>query len=265
MKRSVVLISSTIIFFLAIVISANSAPTLTQTFEEIILREGISLTINLSEYYTDPDGDNITYEITPGIGIGINLTIDELKITPDDGFFGSSNMSVKVSDSNVSKTDDVFIYVVPINPEENGNSNETNTTVENSTEENNTIVNNPPTVTINHESTILKKIGEELNLSVTATDSEGDLLSYSWFVDGVQVSGEGPKNTFNDLEIGEYTITLETTDGQETTISSWSITIEEKINKTLRWAIVILTLIGLGAIDYYLISILRKEISQKKY
>jgi len=261
MKRLHIIIG--IILFLTVFISANSPPISIRPFEELILKQNVSLTINLTEYYEDPDGDNLTYDITPATGITINLTYEELRIIPDDGFSGPTNMSITVDDSNVSKTDTVLIYVLEANPsQEDESSNETNSTGENETEES-IIPNTPPSVTLNQESTVLTKVGEEFILSVNSSDEDGDFLTYTWYVDGSLVLGDEEKRDFSDLEVGVYVITLETDDGKDIITSTWNLTVEEKINKTLRWTIITLTLIGLGAIDYYLISLLKKEKHRK--
>jgi len=246
-----------------IFISANSPPTLVRPLEELILKQNVSFVINLTEYYYDPDGDNITYDITPGNGLTINLTEEELKIVPEANFSGITNMSIRADDSNVSKTNIVLIYVLEADSLDEGEvSNETNSTGENETEEI-ILPNNPPSVTLDQGSVISTKAGEEIILSVTSSDEDGDFLTYTWYIDGSLVIGDDDKRDFSDLEVGVYVITLETDDGKDIITSTWNLTVEEKINKTLRWTITILTLIGLGAIDYYLISLLKKEKQRK--
>jgi hypothetical protein len=257
MGRSTILFCVTIILLLTTIISANSVPISIKEFDEIILKQGISRIINLSEYYEDPEGDEITYEITNTTGITINLVLDELEIFPEEGFFGVSNMNIKISDSENTMTNLIWIYI--LEDEENNSSNETNSV----NEENSTNINHPPTLIMNQDKRIIKKVGEEIILSVNASDIDGDNLNYFWYINDIRIQGNSFNKTFKNLEIGQHIITLETSDEKNIIISSWTIIIEKRINKALRWAIVILTLVGLGTINYFLINLLRKERERK--
>jgi hypothetical protein len=69
--------------------------------------------------------------------------------------------------------------------------------------------------------------GAAQSFQVTATDTDGDTLSYAWAVDGVARVGSGAKlDLAAGLAPGLHTVTVTVTDGQGgTTTSSWTFTV----------------------------------------
>jgi len=245
------------------IVYANSAPALVKSFDDLIMKEGIALTLNLSEYFEDPDGDNITYTITSSEGISITLTNDEIYIVPDDGFVGMTDMKIKASDSNVTKSNEVLVYILEANPTKVDTSiNETNSTDENSTDENETKTNTPPEITQNQKSILNSSKGEEITLSVTSIDTDGDTLTHVWKLNGEIISGDTNELKLNDLEVGEHKITLETSDGTETISKTWEVTIIKEPRAWMAWlSIAMSIIIFLGAI-YYLIQMRKNRIPE---
>ena len=58
-------------------------------------------------------------------------------------------------------------------------------------------------------------VGDTVAISASASDPDGDTLTYKWTTTGGSISGDGPNLTFNSagLAPGEYTITCEVDDG----------------------------------------------------
>jgi hypothetical protein len=133
-------LTNTIFLSIAILLSlitfvyANDPPTQIKILDEIILREGIKLSINLSEYYTDPDGDNLTYSIVKEGNVTIVITKDEMLITPKTDFQGITTIRLRISDTNVTITDEITFFVLNDNPPPTTTNNTTEET--NSTEQN---------------------------------------------------------------------------------------------------------------------------------
>jgi len=133
-------LTNTIFLLIAILLSlitfvyANDPPTQIKILDEIILREGIKLSINLSEYYTDPDRDNLTYSIVKEGNVTIVITKDEMLITPKTDFQGITTIRLRISDTNVTITDEITFFVLNDNPPPTTTNNTTEKT--NSTEQN---------------------------------------------------------------------------------------------------------------------------------
>jgi hypothetical protein len=87
--------------------------------------------------------------------------------------------------------------------------------------------NNPPVITVNvgavtnntrdlvHANASTVCVGDTVAISATASDPDGDTLTYKWTTTGGTITGDGPNVTFNSagLAPGEYTITAEVDDG----------------------------------------------------
>lgn len=68
--------------------------------------------------------------------------------------------------------------------------------------------------------------GESLTLTPLATDSEGDELTYSWFIDGVDASDTDTTFIFTPVNSGAYTVKFTVNDGTNTVSAEWTITVE---------------------------------------
>ena len=71
------------------------------------------------------------------------------------------------------------------------------------------------------------KDGDTITLRATATDADGDDLTYTW-MEGDVVLGVGQELNVTGLPPGEHTITLIVFDGSSSTTESFTITVEKK-------------------------------------
>ncbi len=79
-------------------------------------------------------------------------------------------------------------------------------------------VNRPPTVTCSPPtSTII--LGQSVNITANASDSDDDNLTITWTASGGSVTGQGSTATFTSNQVGQYTIKAEVTDPDGATAS----------------------------------------------
>ncbi|MCB0377113.1 MAG: hypothetical protein KDD33_01345 [Bdellovibrionales bacterium] len=89
------------------------------------------------------------------------------------------------------------------------------------------VVNAPPVITAISTGTQKVAVGSTINISASATDPNGDTLTYSWVVDGATsafltgTTGTGSFTGDSSL-VGARTITLTVSDGIESVSTSWS-------------------------------------------
>ena len=84
--------------FAAKEVARNNAPVLTRSFPNITMYRNIAETLfTLSQYFTDPDGDDLTYTETAGpTGISSHVRSGKLVVTP--GTQGFKTVTVRASD-----------------------------------------------------------------------------------------------------------------------------------------------------------------------
>jgi len=88
--------------------------------------------------------------------------------------------------------------------------------------------NEPPVIENFSPSNQLQEIrpGEELNLSTNVTDADNDTLTYTWKKNGTIISGENLSYyLFSNESIEVFNISVEVTDGVNTTETYWEITV----------------------------------------
>lgn len=68
--------------------------------------------------------------------------------------------------------------------------------------------------------------GDSLGFTHTSSDPDGDVLSYSWLLDSVEVSTSQSWTYTPDFEAaGVHTVTLVVYDGSLTATQDWSVTV----------------------------------------
>jgi len=255
-KGVVVLVFAVLLFFLVSYVEgghapSNNAPKLVRAFDEIIMKEGVSLTINLSTYYEDIDGDNLTYTLVESENIVIKIKDEEMTLTPDDGYSGLTFIKIRVNDSAVTKTKKVLVLVKGSGTTGGSSTNTgTNATANQSGGDNSTKggKNSPPTVSLNQNGTVFGPLGENITLSVTATDVDGDKLRYIWSLDGARVSGNESQRKFVDLETGEHIISIEINDGSSIVVESWKVIIEDGRRGWVFYGVIFLVVLLVGGV-----------------
>ena len=93
------------------------------------------------------------------------------------------------------------------------------------------LTNHPPRITSSSpEPFFSMKSGQSQTFSVTATDSDGDNLLYTWYLNGVAQTNTGSSFTFtaNNTHIGSNVIQVSVTDGQFADIYAWQVTVVEQ-------------------------------------
>ena len=163
----------------------NDPPVLKSNIPELIWDEGKNYTLNLSQYISDPENDNLSYNIksAPGNGnITLNIINDKVIFSSPNQWFGTDQVIFNISDGEFTiETNQILLNVTEIN--------------------------DPP---------ILEKIkniivfeGQLVKIIPNATDSEGDTLTYN-FSSPINASGEW-KTSIGDE--GVYQISVTVSDG----------------------------------------------------
>lgn len=76
----------------------NTIPTLVKEFSDISMIKNTNYTLNLTGYFTDRDGDNLSYSTRRGANITTFITNTSLKVVPSKDFVGESWMMVVAED-----------------------------------------------------------------------------------------------------------------------------------------------------------------------
>ncbi len=87
---------------------SRNAPELIKEFEDITIYKNENKTINLSQYFTDPDGDVLTYSYYNVEDITILIEDDTATIIPDSGFAGKRYTFFTANDSLLTAVSNVF-------------------------------------------------------------------------------------------------------------------------------------------------------------
>lgn len=152
--------------------------------------------IDLEPDATDPDGDPLTYSFTSPLD-----SIGDWQTTYGDA--GEYTVTITASDGDLSASQDVLILV---------NRKEESPTI-------NSAVPEETTLTIREDNVI--------EFRVSASDLNDDELTYTWLVDGEEVSSD----TSYTLELGfesagSHTVKIGITDGLLETSEIWAIAVE---------------------------------------
>ena len=175
----------------------NDQPILKSNIPELIWDEGKNYTLNLSQYISDPENDNLSYNIksAPGNGnITLNIINDKVIFSSPNQWFGTDQVIFNISDGEFTiETNQILLNVTEIN--------------------------DPP---------ILEKIkniivfeGQLVKIIPNATDSEGDTLTYN-FSSPINASGEW-KTSIGDEGVYQVSVTVSDghggSDGESLTIT----------------------------------------------
>jgi len=189
------------------VTSVNDAPTFTGDIPEWKWPEDIiNISLDLTQYFSDIDGDSLKYNYTllNNITISINNDTGIVTLTPDGNFTGVRN--------TIFTAIDIGNLTIPSN----------NVTL------NVTPVNDPPTIDTFTPTELTPTIvlGNSLTFNHTSSDVDGDTLAYSWKLDSTEKSTEqGWKYTPISNEIGTHNVTLNVSDGTVAIGMQWNVSV----------------------------------------
>jgi len=155
---------------------------------------------------SDPDGDALTYSLTAApAGMTIDSTKGLISWIPDFEQSGTHSVIVRVTDTAGLTGDQSFTITVA-----NTNRDPVFTSIVPSTN---------PTVAENSSQVF----------SVTASDPDGDTLSYSWMLDGNEVSIINSFNYYMDYNsAGLHNVTVLVSDGINTISKEWNVNITNR-------------------------------------
>ena len=171
-----------------------------------------NIQVDLTEYFTDPDEDILTYSASEPEYI--NITIDNstgiATLTPKTDFVGSATAYFIAYDSNSSFT-----------------SNTINLTVKDTT-----TLNNAPNIDSYTPLSLNLDIivDTQQAFSITKSDPENDNLTVKWFLDGQLVSQED-NYTMNSNLIRTHKLEVVVSDGALTDSIEWLINVKESLEQ----------------------------------
>ncbi len=167
------------------ILNINRAPT-TSVIPTQTWAEDTNLTINLSNYFSDPDGDILTYSILLNpINIIVNIVGNNLTLNPQLNWFGTNTIQINASDGSASIASNIFnLNVTPVNDAPVLN-----------------LINN-----------ITSNENDLVTITPTATDIENDTITYS-FTAPFNSSGQW-QTDYNSA--GNYSVNVTASDGSLT-------------------------------------------------
>jgi len=152
---------------------------------------------------SDPDGDPLTYNVVTNPANGsLSGTVPNLTYTPNPNFNGSDSFTFRADDGKANSN--VATVSIIVNP-----------------------MNDPP---VANDQAITTSVGNSVDITVTASDVDGDLLTFS-VVDGPingALTGDGVNLTYtpNPGYIGSDSFTFKANDGKEdSNIATVTITV----------------------------------------
>ncbi|NIP36948.1 MAG: tandem-95 repeat protein, partial [Thermoplasmata archaeon] len=167
-------------------ININDGPVIvTQVPVEMACTEGETFTYALEA--TDEDGDALTWSDDSDL-FDIDPATGSISFVPSQDDVGAHSVTVTVSDGAGAQASVTFGLVV---------SN----------------VNDAPVISkvLPEDGSVFEE-GEIVRFTATASDPDGDALTYYWMEDGTELGAGSPFST-TDLDVGLHTITLVVSDG----------------------------------------------------
>ncbi|MBI2541640.1 tandem-95 repeat protein [Candidatus Woesearchaeota archaeon] len=185
----------------------NDFPTFTGSIPQWKWQEDvINASLNLTQYFSDIDGDILKYNFTSVINITIliNNNTGIVNFTPEQNFNGvryAVFTAIDMENLTIS-SNNVTLNVTPIN--------------------------DPPAINTFTPSDLAQTIvlGNSLAFNHTSSDVDGDTLTYSWKLDSTQKSTElGWTYIPNSSELGNHNVTLNVSDGTANATMQWNVSV----------------------------------------
>jgi hypothetical protein len=189
--------------------------------------EGPFNNMTFSVTASDPDGDPLTYtwkidgEVVAGAEERIWTWVD-----PDPAA-GDHNITVVVSDQEFDVEQTWTFHAVPV-------------------------INNPPIIdSVEPKGNVDLLTGSKQTFSVSASDPDGNPLTYRWYLNGNDTGVNGTEYTFKPNKEGRYRIKVEVSDGELMDQYQWPVDVAKKpggdvlmdLSSMLPWLILIVVLI----------------------
>ncbi len=200
------------------VLPGNDAPVIRGGLPQVLINEDAVGSMDLSVVlingttgpaFEDIDGNLLSYIVYDEVGVDVIVTGSVLTITPGLNFVGLASFFVAAYDGiTESSRAPVRVRVAAVN-------------------DNPTIDSQTPTT-----SPVIVLEGEAKSFTATASDIDGDSLSFTWYVDGVGQTGEEDSQFSLDVPITDelarsVVVRVEVSDGAGGTAEvSWTVTIE---------------------------------------
>jgi hypothetical protein len=213
--------------------AVNDAPVLTSMVADKTEAE-MDENITFTAAATDVDGDELTYIWKVGTEVIGNMS--SITVSFDEA--GWKNVTVTVSDGDMEVMDYVMVNI---------------------TEEDEPPANNAPVISeAKADKTTVKK-DEKFTLTVSATDEDGDELTYTWKVNLISTwEKTGTSVDVEDLEPGTYIFTVTVSDGEDEVTRTVTVTVEEEEDDPISIIIIIvIVVIAILAILLILFFILK--------
>jgi len=168
----------------------NRPPVAACSADPASVYEGTSSPVAIHVNASDPDNDALTYSYT-ATGGSVDGTGADVRWSPSGLAIGSYTVTAKVDDGHggtATCSADVAVAKRP---------------------------NRPPVISCAPERNPIIA-GERVKINSTASDPDGDPLTYSYSATGGQISGNGPSTDFDStgLSAGSYTVTCTADDGR---------------------------------------------------
>jgi len=158
----------------------------------------------------DPDGDIAFYRWTFGDGTSV-VNVKKTSHQYSEENIYEVTLTI-IDDNGSSDTDTTYVSVLSEKP------------------------NSPPVPIIS--SSLKSNVGEQVVFTSSSTDSDGDSLSCVWEIEGAIYSGSTVTYVFN--ETGNYIVMLTVSDEEINTSSLYSIEINEKVEETSGFELILL-------------------------
>ncbi|MCK5559171.1 MAG: hypothetical protein KAJ51_01200, partial [Thermoplasmata archaeon] len=230
-------------FFNLTVINVNDAPIIIynlppETYPTV--EEGISLEFNIT--YTDEDSD--TFIVTWTLdGVNVRSDVPFWTYLPDFGTAGDHEVIVNVTDDGGASASHRWIVIV-------------------------TTANRAPIIDefgpMNLKP-ILDPDASEITFSITASDPDSNLMTYEWFVNGVDTGERTSSITFDrsNYKPGSYNLTVKVTDTEgASTEQTWTVDVKPSKTEDSSWTIALIILLIIIIVAIIIIFILIKKKKQ---
>ncbi|MDP8209954.1 MAG: tandem-95 repeat protein, partial [Candidatus Stygibacter australis] len=200
-----------------IVAAVNDSPVMDLP-ASVMLDEDSSTSIDLSDYISDVEDDDLTLSVSGNTEIAAEIEGLAVTFIPAADFAGSELMSFTVDDNQgrLVTSDDMEVIVTPVNDEP-------------------VIIGYEPV-----DQDIVIDMETEISFSVIASDIDSE-LEYQWFLDGYDQNNLSSELAINFSLPGIYTVSVEISDEEYTESVIWQVTFTQPGDYPRPWIPVIYT------------------------